>query len=81
MDCSPPGSSVRGILQAGILEWVAILFARESSQPGDPTGIFHIAGSFFAVWASRESFPGFFLLLYYLKMNEEKEFQVTHPIS
>ena len=33
MDCSPPGSSVHGILQARILEWVAILFFRASSQP------------------------------------------------
>ena len=32
MDCSPPGSSVRGILQARILEWVAIPFSRGSSQ-------------------------------------------------
>ena len=35
MDCSPPGSSVRGILQARILEWVAISSSRGSSQPGD----------------------------------------------
>ena len=34
MDCSPPGSSVHGILQAGILEWVAISFSRGSSQSG-----------------------------------------------
>ena len=34
MDCSPPGSSVHGILQARILEWVALLFSRGSSQPG-----------------------------------------------
>ena len=33
MDCSPPGSSVHGILQARILEWVAIPFFRGSSQP------------------------------------------------
>ena len=33
MDCSPPGSSIHGILQARILEWVAIPFSRESSQP------------------------------------------------
>ena len=33
MDCSPPGSSVRGILQARILEWVAISFSRGSSRP------------------------------------------------
>ena len=35
MDCSPPGSYVRGILQARILEWVAISFSRGSSQPRD----------------------------------------------
>ena len=37
MDCSPPGSSVRGIFQARILEWVAIPFSRESSQSRDQT--------------------------------------------
>ena len=35
MDCSPPGSSVPGILQARILEWVAMPFSRGSSQPRD----------------------------------------------
>ena len=35
MDCSLPGSSVHGILQARILEWVAISFSRGSSQPRD----------------------------------------------
>ena len=35
MDCSPPGSSIHGIFQARILEWVAILFSRGSSQPRD----------------------------------------------
>ena len=34
VDCSPPVSSVHGILQAGILEWVAMPFSRGSSQPG-----------------------------------------------
>ena len=34
MDCSPPGSSVHGILQARILEWVAIPFSRGSSNAG-----------------------------------------------
>ena len=37
VDCSPPGSSVHGILQAGILEWVAIPFSRISSRPRDWT--------------------------------------------
>ena len=40
MDCSPPGSSVHGILQARILEWVAIPFSRGSSQPRGGTLIF-----------------------------------------
>ena len=35
VDCSPPGSSVHGILQARILEWVAISFSRVSSRPRD----------------------------------------------
>ena len=39
MDCSPPGSSVYGILQARILEGVAFPFSRESSQPRDRTQV------------------------------------------
>ena len=55
MDCSPPGSSVHGILQARILEWVAIPFSRGSSQPRDWTWVSCIAGGFFTVWATREA--------------------------
>ena len=44
MDCSPPESSVYGIFQARIPEWVAISFSRGSSQPRDRTRVFHIAG-------------------------------------
>ena len=44
MDCSPPGSSVHGILQARILEWVAIPFSRRSSPPRDQTQVSHTAG-------------------------------------
>ena len=47
MDCSPPGSTVHGILQARILEWVAISFSRGSSRPRDQTQVSHIAGSLF----------------------------------
>ena len=39
MDCSLRGSSVHGIFQARILEWVAISFSRRSSQPGDQTPV------------------------------------------
>ena len=35
VDCSLPGSSVHGIFQAIVLEWIAISFSRESSQPRD----------------------------------------------
>ena len=42
MDCSPPGSSVRGISQARILEWVASSFSRGSSWPRDRTCVFCI---------------------------------------
>ena len=55
MDCSPPGSSVHGILQKRILEWVAIPFSRGSSQPRDRTWVSCIAGGFFTIWATREA--------------------------
>ena len=55
MHYSSPGSSAHGILQARILEWVAIPFSRVSSQPRDWTQVSHIAGRFFTVWATRES--------------------------
>ena len=46
LDCSLPGSSVHGILQARILEWVAISFSRGSSGPRDGTWISCIVGRF-----------------------------------
>ena len=54
MDCSPPGSSVYGILQARILERVAISFSRRSSRSRDWTWVSHIVGRRFTVWATRE---------------------------
>ena len=57
MDCSPPGSSVQGISQARILQWVAISFSRGSSQPRDRTHVSCIAGGFFTIWATREAKP------------------------
>ena len=49
VDCSPPGSSVHGILQARILEWVAIPFSRESSQAGNQTRVSCTTGRFITV--------------------------------
>ena len=59
MECSPPGSSVHGILQARMLEWVAVPSSRWSSQPRDWTRISYvsrIAGGFFTtepLWKPR----------------------------
>ena len=55
MDCSLPGSSVHGILQARILELVAISFSRGSSQPRDQTRVSSTAGRHFTVGATREA--------------------------
>ena len=55
MDCSLPGSSVPGILQARILEWVANPFSRGSSWPKDWTLISCFACRFFPIWATREA--------------------------
>jgi len=49
IDCSPPGSSVHAILQARILEWVAIPFSRGSSPPRDQTQVSRIANRFFTI--------------------------------
>ena len=49
MDCSLPGSSVHGILQARILEWVAMPFSRESPWPRDGTWVSCIADRFFTI--------------------------------
>ena len=52
IDCSPPGSSVHGILQARILEWVVIPFSRGSFQSRDWTWVSPIAGGFFTIWTT-----------------------------
>ena len=55
MDYSPPGSSVHEILQARILEWIAIFFSRESSWPRYRTWVSCIAGRCFTIWATRKA--------------------------
>ena len=55
MDCSPPGSSVHGIIQTRILEWGAIPFSRGSSWPRDWNwGLLHCRQTF-TLWAPREA--------------------------
>ena len=58
--CDPMGynllvSSIRGIFQARILEWVAISSSKGSSWPRDWTQVSRIAGRLFTIWASREA--------------------------
>ena len=55
MGYSLPGSSVHGIFQARILEWVAISFSMGFSQPRDWIWVSHTAGRLFAAWATREA--------------------------
>ena len=55
MDYSLPSSSIHGILQARVLEWVAISFSRGSSWPGDWTQVSCTAGRFFTNWVTREA--------------------------
>ena len=52
---TPSCSSVHGILQARILEWVVISFSRASSQPREQTQVFYVAGSLLTVLATRKS--------------------------
>ena len=72
MDCSLPGFSIPGILQAGILEWVAISFSRRSSQPRDQTWVSRIAGRRFTIWATREVC---------LKRQKNQRSNCQHPLN
>ena len=72
MDCSLPGSSVHGILQARIVEWVAISFSRGSSQESDPgikLGSPALKADFFTDWATEPTLISFksYLLPFELK--------------
>ena len=85
MDCSLPGFSVHGILQARILEWVTTSFSRGSSQPRNQTWVSHIGGRRFNLWATREALVWgevtiyiFFLCTY---LNKPIEFLKSTTIS
>ena len=53
--CDTMDYTVHGILQARILEWVAVPFSRVSFQPRDQTQVSCIAGGFFTSWATRDA--------------------------
>ena len=54
MDWDPPGSSVRGILQARILEWVAVPVSKHLPDPGIKPGSPALQADLFTMWATRE---------------------------
>ena len=92
MNWSPPGSSVHQILQARILEWVAIPFPRGSSQPKDRTQVSNIAGRFFTVWATQayminvlkifvKILFNLYLVFNYIKYSQNKNKLVTFQIK
>ena len=85
VDCTPPGSSVHGILQARILEWVVISFSRGSSWPRDRTRVSRIAGRHFNLWATREDIWSIDIIIYYGGENKRdfslKFFFVSYPQS
>ena len=79
MDCSPPGSSVYGSLQARILEWVAISFSWESSQPRDQPHTSCLEGGFFpkilsntySFFKANHSILGLFLLQHFQRIQSK----------
>ena len=85
IDCTPPGSSVHGTLQARILQWVAILFSKGSSQPRVQTQVSCTAGGFLPIWVTREALVCYsmemrrftYLLSKYLRHNHCAGHRVT----
>ena len=68
MDCSLPGSTVHGILQARILEWVAVSFSRGSFQSRNWTWVSCIASRFFTSWATREASIFWIFFFFFLRI-------------
>ena len=79
MDCSLPGSSVHGIFQARVLEWVAISFSRGSSRLRDWTLVSCIAGRHFTIWATREVLKFHLSCALALTIMIDKESHLTNP--
>ena len=68
MDCSLPGFTVHEILQARILEWVAISFSMVPSEPSDWTWVSSIVGRFFTIWTTRKAPQGLVHFLCYTEL-------------
>ena len=79
--CSPPGSSVHEILQAKILEWVAISSSKGSFRPRDWTRVSCIACRFFTVWATREAPWILYGFIQFVVLKEENCFMEMGIVS
>ena len=60
MDCSLSGSSIHGIFQARMLEWISISFSRGPFHPRNRTQVSRIAGRRFTIWTARKPQSNFF---------------------
>ena len=78
-DCSLPGSSVHGLLQARILEWVAIPFSRGSPQPRDQTWVSHTAGRLLSEPPGKPWNVRMIIYWWLCYFNAEAWLQVTEP--
>ena len=76
--CDPMGYTVRGILQARILEWVDFPFSRGSSQPRDQTQVSCIAGRFFTSGKSKNTVLGSLSLLQQMFLTQELNLGLLH---
>ena len=74
MDCSPPGSSVQGILQARILEWVAMLSSRASSRSRDQTHVSYVSSTGRGFLTTSATWQALSTTVWYQK-------KVTHPAA
>jgi len=82
MNCSLRGSSVHGILQTRIVEWVAIPFSRGSFWPRDRTHFSCIGGRFYTFWATREAHsPGCLVLFFWAPTVGYTPLTVPHFIN
>ena len=76
MDCSPPGSSVHGISQARILEWIAIFFSGGSSESRDQIHISCIGSCILYHWATREP-PTYDIIVEHLPKLRNQHWYIT----
>ena len=65
MDCTQPGSSVHGVLQARVLKCVVIPSSRGTSRPRNQIQVSHIANGFITIWATKESLTNMLWLVAY----------------